>query len=295
MKEGRNYCWTFECTKFLFCCRDRMPRLFDFGRPGFQEAKFLALMNLIATTFFWGLSLYDASDSASSTIISSACESALDLGSTVVFLWRFASLDALMDTPFNRVIEERCSCFFAFILFCIGCIITGFGAAELLVDAQPSESELRVEVTIAFPSAIIYLIIGMMQLHMGWALRLRSFALDALISIFGAISSLLAVLSVIINLAAEQPSLARLPVYTEDGEMHHMILKSQYYRYWWMEDAFAVLVGIIMIYIAIFSLVIQGREGVAFWTWSFWASPLPPREGVINLSSAKSESTPLKS
>lgn len=300
--EGQPSCYWVELFKFLFCCRRTNPPGYDFGRPTFREAKCLAWTNLVATLIFWIVSIVDSSsqEETSATIISVILESALDLASTVVFLIRFLRDDALDETPRNHVIEARCSAFFAAVLFSIGVILTGFATADWIRGEMPTHEELTIEVSIAFPSAIVYLIIGMLQLQMGWVLRLRSFTLDSLISIFGATSSLLAILAVIINLSTEEVDVqfdwqacvpnCRIYVHVHDQDEDDLLI----FKYWWLEDLFAIIVGIAMMITSCYALLLDARQGSKFWTTPFWLDPLPADPLADPLVKGAIESTPLK-
>jgi len=294
--EGQPSNYWVELFKFGFCCTKVMPPGYDFGRPTFREARCLAWTNLFWTLFFWIVSIVDAcrEAKASATIISVALESALDLASSVVFVIRFMRNDALDETPRNHVIEARCSTFFASVLFSIGVILASFAAADWAGGEMPTHSELTIELTIAYPSAIVYLVIGMLQLQIGWVLRLKSFTLDALISIFGATSSLLAILAIIINLTMEEitidwdrPCGVLCRYALQDADEDDLLT----FKNWWLEDMFAIIVGVTMMFASGFYLVLDARRGSQYWTKAFWLEPLPNDP----LPKGPVESTPLKS
>ena len=200
------------------CCLGRMRPL-NFARPGRYEACVVTQASLYAAVLFWLVSLWSIVSNLAGTmsIIEVAFEALLDFISTAVVLYRLSETDALHHTPYNQVLEQRTSIVLGMTMVVLGASLIA-GAARSLSEGQVGDSNgssvLSMEAILGLPSALIYLVIGMMQLQMSWILDLRSLKQDAIISILGAIISvgaLAAALANIILCARTEPLAPLLP------------------------------------------------------------------------------------
>jgi len=156
----------------------------------------------VAASVFWIISIIDATQDRASTILATCLESAFDFFSTALVIWRFSERNALELTPQNELSESRTSVLLSVAMIAIGGMLVGFSAFSLVTSDEKmiDRHKLGEEVALSFPSAIVYLIIGMLQVNMGMVMRVRSLRQDGVISITGAIVSLGALLAALINL-----------------------------------------------------------------------------------------------
>ena len=170
--------------------------------------------------------MYDAISFAieqnqSVSVIENAVESFLDFASTCVVLYRLSSLDALLPTARNEVIENRTSVILGLTMVSLATVFVVFGIFSLIRRSAVGPDVISLEVALATPSAVLYLVIGMLQLQMSWTLGLRSLKQDAIISILGslvAMGTLISALATMTMCAAALPRRARDHAYT--SHMH---------------------------------------------------------------------------
>jgi len=179
-------------------CLDRRP---DFGRPTRYEACLITQASLFVAFIFWTIGLYSAcAGHGTSSVIENCLESFLDLASTAVVLFRLGSTDALAKTARNAVLEARVSVILGFTMILLGSLFISFATVSLADHDKSTADDVTVEAALAVPSAILYLVVGMLQLNMAWVLNLRSLMQDATISILGAVVAVGTLISALINL-----------------------------------------------------------------------------------------------
>ena len=177
----------------------------DMSSPKRREAIVLTYASLLACVVFWILDAFKATKSTTSGIISSLLESLFDVFSTLLVCWRLRRADCFEETPENIIAEARTSVLLSACMVGIAFVLLGFTSFSVF-EAHKNEknainhSQLGDEVSLSFPSAIIYLVIGMLQAGMGCSMRVRSLLQDGLISIMAAFVSLGALLAALINL-----------------------------------------------------------------------------------------------
>jgi uncharacterized membrane protein len=260
--------------------RTRSCRSLDFGRPTQYEAFFISVTSLVVSFVFYVVVLLLSIIKGSSTpsIIAVGLESFLDVVSTIFVVYRLAKPDALTHTGPNETLESRASVLMAMTMVLLGLILIAFALTELVRGVMHGPpTELVVEVLLALPSTVLYLVIGLMQLQMAWILRLRSLQQDAVISILGSVVSLGTLLSAIINL---------LKRVEDEDSLHHM---APAYRYWWLDEVFAIMSAVVMLLLGIKELRAEARAGSKWWQCEFWCALLSPTaDASIPLSVAKS-------
>ena len=189
----------------------------DFGRPGRFELLVISWMSLVVSMFFWAVESYVAardciaSGEISTGIIQNTSESLLDFVSTVVVLWRLWPEDSLDPTPRNHMIEARAGVMIEFCMIALAGIFIGFACYNLGTFEVENDSQVLEEGVLSAPSALLYLLVGMMQLQASWAMRMRSMRQDAIISIMGCFVAMGSFVSSLANLsecAAERPQRA---------------------------------------------------------------------------------------
>jgi len=178
-----------------------MNRRPDFGRPTRYEACIITQASLVVAFIFWAIGLYSAcAGHGTASVIENCLESALDLASTAVVLWRLQAHDSLAHTARNAVLEARVSVFLGFTMIVLGALFISFASIALADHDKSTADDVTVEAALAVPSAILYLVVGMLQLNMAWVLNLRSLMQDATISILGAVVAVGTLISALINL-----------------------------------------------------------------------------------------------
>jgi hypothetical protein len=279
----------------------------DFGRPARLEAIVVTQMSLYVAFLFWGVELYVVWNDATPSIIENFLESALDFASTAVVLYRLSAHDALVETPRNTVLEARTSATLAFAMFGLGAIFIANAAHGLAVHLKDDEYEVASEVFLSAPSAILYIVVGMMQLQMSWTLRLRSLKQDAIISLLGAIVAVGTLVAALVNMTiwVEQEPVAPIGdnldaiKNIEHGGAQDVLNKTlqddieyaaHHWRFWYLEDVITICTALILVCFGLYFLVEDARAGHRWWTPSFWCDPLPPP----GPAKAPVESTPLK-
>ena len=282
------------------CCLGRL-QLFNFARPGRYEACAVTQASLYAAAAFWIISLYSVINGENSiSIIEVGLEALLDFASTAVVLYRLAARDALRYTPRNEALEKRVSVALGMTMIVLGTVLISAAVRSLSSHGHHmSPSELSLDALLALPSALIYLVIGMMQLQMAWILDLRSLKQDAIISILGAVISVGALVAALSNMIiwlnmdyVTNENGTSVPVAV--GDVHNVWLPhnawgdwarmqynrarvSERYHLWWLEDFLTIVSAAGLLLYGLFFLVEDTRDGCCWWTSAFWAAPLPPR------------------
>ena len=285
------------------CCIDRAHQ-FNFARPGRYEACAVTQASLYAAAAFWIVSLCSAlsSGNISIAVVEVFLEAVLDFASTAVVLYRLSASDALRATPRNEIIEKRVSVLLGLTMVALGALLVIFSVFALASTTHvetPGETSLIA--VLALPSALIYIVIGMMQLQMAWILELRSLKQDAIISILGAIVSVGALTSALCNLIlwvnsydsaawadgySSQDGAAPFGVivinstdvnatHRANNAIQHMA--QIHNQLWWMEDAFTIITAACLILAGVFFLAEDTLGGNYWWTATFWLAPLPPK------------------
>jgi len=277
---------------------------FDILHPTRKEAIYVTYLSLLACTFFWFLGIIDAVHAHTSAIVATVLESAFDVFSTIAVIMRFSGPDALADTPQNQLSEDRTSVAISASMIGIALVLIFFSTANLFRDNVNSvnRSNLGQAVGLSFPSAVVYLIIGMLQIHLGLVMRVRSLRQDGVISILAAVVSLGALLAALINLMTceyeeyvDLPSGDNMSTWRRHGipvlravrmEMERVeensagetvfLKHSLRYPYYWCEDVITISLAVAILLLGIYSLWSDALRGVRWFTASFWCiDPLP--------------------
>ena len=176
-------------------------------------------------------------------------------------------------------------------------------ATVTLYRQQPSgPADLSYEAILAMPSAIIYLMVGMLQLQLAWVLQVRSLKQDAIISILGALVAMGTLIAALCNMIAwinddevdlflrEDEQLVNTSE-TEDisnGYIHAPALLNatirarvrqmdNYWRFWWLDAVFTIGTATILAAAGMWFLAENAMEGDRWWEPAFWLTPLPPK------------------
>ena len=148
--------------------------------------------------------------------------------------------------------------------------------------AADGAAELSIEVMLSVPSALLYLVIGMMQLQCSQILRLRSLRQDAIISILGALVSIGTLLSAVTNLSVHSMDESRMQLdagRTYRGTAIKWTLDHPF-RFWWLDEVFTILTALILGAYGAQQLIQDMRSGVRWWERRFWFEPLPREDEV---------------
>lgn len=303
--------------------------------PTRREALLLTYVSLLASAFFWILSFADAFSDRTSTMFGETLESFFDLLSTALVLWRLRKVNGLEESPTNMRSEQRTSAGLSLCMLGIATVLISFAAYSFWQNNTKAVNrhKLGLEVTLAFPSAVVYLIIGMCQWALGMVMRLRSLRQDGVISIMAALVSLGALLGALINLiTCKYMEYIDLPhengTITTTGRTgndevvgtphpgtalydevrHHaarlvgtaddtkIFLHHQVtYPYYWCEDLITVLLATVILIFGLTGLVTDASEGVRWWSLSFWSDVIPEDESddAPKKGMGSNEATPL--
>ena len=264
----------------------------DFGRPGQREACLITVASLVVAVFFWLLGLAEAVEEASSTIIATALESFVDVVSTAAVLWRLQKRNAFEPTAENDQLEARTSVVVSLCMMVLAGILIAFAIVHLVLQLGPSRLSISFEVMLSFPSAVLYLVLGMMQLQMGWTMRVRSLTQDGLMSILGAATSLGTLLGALVNLMTceykeavsfqsnqssdqwkwERHGYVWTPVRTGGG-LVPVLRESVRYPDYWIEDAITIVLASCIFLFGAVEVARDTRAGVRWYTVAFWCEP----------------------
>lgn len=288
----------------------------DLSSPTRREAIVLTYISLLACSVFWILGIFEATKVTTSAMIASVAESMFDVFSTLLVCWRLRKMDALEETPANMLAEGRTSVALSICMIGIALVLLGFSAYEVYKNDKHAvdRSKLGDEVALSFPSAIIYLIIGMLQVQLGCTMRVRSLRQDGLISIMAAFVSLGALLAALINLmTCEYQEYLELPdefvsgeeVLTpgsnvtlpsaksgiplfrairehakwlredENGDIRFYLHHRIRYPYYWCEDLITTVLALTILTMGLQALSADARAGLKWWTCSFWCASAP--------------------
>ena len=258
-----------QCLSCSHCrCRHitSLRLTLDFSRPSHHEVVFLTIISLMVSCYFLSQAIMDSIFRESSiAIISDAVGSAIDVGSTIVIFVRFMSPYSLAASARNAAIEARISVMLLLLMVLLGLGEVWFAMAHVASQATPTHTAIGLEVSISFPSAVLYLLIGMLQLHVGWSLRQESLVADGLISLFGALTALAGLLDALVNLLTAVPlTITKPPYYTTS------------YPYYWLADAFGIIIGMMLVFAGWRGLRHRLRGGAAWLEAKFWCQELPP-------------------
>lgn len=270
-------------------------RPMDFGRPGIYEVFILVLASLLVSFVFWSAALYGAYIGYGTPSVVAVCmESALDCVSTILVLYRFASPDALASTPRNVALERRTSAWLALSSVALAVLLSGFAIYELIKFAADGAAELSIEVMLSVPSALLYLVIGMMQLQCSQILRLRSLRQDAIISILGSLVSIGTLLAAVTNLSVHSMDESRMQLdagRTYRGTAIKWTLDHPF-RFWWLDEVFTLLTALILGAYGAQQLIQDMRHGVRWWEKKFWFDPLPGEDEQWGSSTDSGRASP---
>ena len=276
-------------------CRCFLPcRPINMAYPGEHECFVVVASAFVVSIAFWVVSLVDTyrTNMQNSAMIAMTLESTVDIISTLILLARFWNPGSLNTTPLNSLNEVRASVAVSICLIVLATILMVEACIRLLFTrGHPSKESITFEVVLSFPSAILYLVLGMLQLSLGWRLRTRSLKQDGLTTILGATVSLGALMGALVNLLT--------CTYTSelDAQEHHgesltagpeasegqtalqpsaVILSGHrpklHYPYFWVEDAITLTLAIVILIYSISEVVADTLDG----TPSLVERPVPP-------------------
>lgn len=286
-------------------CLLRYPR---FDEPGRYEACFITVVSLIVALSLWAVELYMAIRFRGATAIVENClESALDVFSTAIVLYRLFGADALHHNARNSILEARISTFLCFVMIVLAGVFIGFAAKTFYDHEFESNQEVLTEVWITMPSVVAYLIVGVVQLQLSWTLKLTSLKQDAMISIFGALAAFGTLVSGLVSIshwqtaeltateAEEEKRQIRDVVNSTGGDADSLI--EYKWSSWWLDPLMTLCVGLLLMTYGLWLLYLDSKE-FAWWKQAFWFDPLPPRPapplGKADVSvKGKRESSPL--
>jgi len=279
----------------------------NFGQPTRYEACIVTQASLYCAFIFWAIAFYSAaSGNASASIFENCLESFLDFASTAVVLFRLGARDALDDNDRNAVVEARVSILLAFTMILLGCVFIGFATVELSIHSYATADEVTIEAALSVPSAILYLVVGMLQLNMAWVLNLRSLMQDATISILGAVVAIGTLISALVNLilwvddpngydsamqnyetdpmglaTAERSLINATDEEIINGTRAYAEARMEYhFHFWWLEDLITIITATFLLFFGVYFLIEDTLDGSCWWTSRFWCAPLPPRPPI---------------
>ena len=182
---------------------------FNFAQPGRKEAYWITALSLGIAAIFWMICLYSASTGHGTlSIIENGLESLLDFGSTAIVLYRLSEPDALRHSVRNEIMEARVSVLLGFVMTILGLALCVLSALSLVYADHIGPGDISIEAALSVPASLMYIVVGMLQLQIAWALDLRSLKQDAIISLLGALiamGSLAAALTNLIQCALPLP------------------------------------------------------------------------------------------
>ena len=143
---------------------------FNFGKPTQREAWAVTVLALILSTIFWCVALYDTIVDFSPLIIATLLETLIDCASSVLVLLRVSGNDALVSTVGNHMLEARADVAVSLSMMCSALIFSGFAIQALSAGSPTEATEITLEVVLSFPSAVLYLIMGVAQMFIGVSL-----------------------------------------------------------------------------------------------------------------------------
>ncbi len=249
----------------------------DLRRPTNRDAYRITLASCIVSVGFWATSFAMALAAAdgSPALLSTVVESFIDAASSIFLLWRFSlgTPSTPQEERRDAFREHRATVALSISLIVLGAYVLIESAIEITVGEIPKFNKLGIESALSVPAGVVYLIVGMLQLTIGWSLDSSALAVDGWLSVFGSLISF----------------------GTLTGALLDVFLSSRTNADPWI----SVVVAIIMGGSGVRFLYPHVAHGQKWWLCECWSLPAdwvpPPRSGRVAAPPAASEVTPLKS
>ena len=192
-------------------------------RPGRREAYWVTFASVIVAAFFWMICLLGAINGHGTVaIVENGLESLLDFGSTLIVLYRLSAPDALLPTPRNEIIESRVSVGLGITMTLLGLLLITMSLISVSYIDLAGPGDVSLEAAMSVPAALLYIVIGMIQLQIGWLLDIRSLKQDAIISLLGSVVAMGSLAAALVNLilCAKRSSHTRTPAHVPEASVH---------------------------------------------------------------------------
>ena len=156
-------------------------------------------------------------------------------------LWRFWGGGSVVPEAILELREKRASVGIA-IAFVVLALVVGSVAIEHLTE-ESELSSIGALLALASPSVVIFFILGVLKLHIGYATDSPSMRKDAACSLCGATLSL----GVCVGAGVHRNS-----------------------RLWWIDATVAVVVSAGLLLYGLYTLAKNAQQGNRWWSASFW-------------------------
>lgn len=267
-------------------------RLLNLAAPTQYEAFWITMLSLAASITFWVASFEAIRSSTSASTAGTMLESLFDVISTFAVLYRFYQPDALASSAANARKESCAAVALALTLVALGVIMSAFALAAIADGGALTESraQVEVEVMLTLPATIVYVVIGLLQLQMGWTFRSKSMQMDGMVSIFGSALAFGGLFATQVEIFESKKS-------TFFGRS----LKKAV----WLDPALTILTACVMCAYGVHELRAEvASTGAAWWRLDFWSgggaapSQQPGADseggGAAKGGASPTESTPLR-
>jgi len=169
---------------------------FSLKQPSSYEAHVLCWVSLVLTLVATAIGIAVSVISKSSATLGFALENAVDTFSSVLVLWRFWGGGGGTPESVLEQREKRASVGIAVAFIILSCTVGGIAVNHL--TQENGLHELGILVRLAAPSFAIFLVLGVLKMHVGIKMQSSSLKKDAVCSLCGAGLALGVLLSAII-------------------------------------------------------------------------------------------------
>ena len=161
---------------------------FSLSYPGPNEAYLISWVSLALTGAAFVIGLVVATSSNSSATLGFALENAVDGISSALVLWRFWGGGHSIPVAELELREKRASVGIALAFVVLAFTVGGTASAHISEHSVPSN--VAALLGVSAPSVVVFAVLGVIKLHLGYATRSPSLKKDAACSLCGALLSL---------------------------------------------------------------------------------------------------------
>lgn len=223
------------------------PKAFSLRSPGVREAYVVSWVSMVCTVLAFLVGLIVALSTASASTLGFALENAVDSFSSALVLWRFWGGGESVPEAVLATREKRASVGIAIAFIVLAVVVGSVAISHLSHEEAPSD--VGALIGLSTPSMIVFLVLGVIKLHIGQETRSPSMRKDGLCSLCGALLSL----GVLIGAGVVS------------GDKNG----------WWIDAAVAVVVSAGLLLYGVYTLWKNARQGNEWWTAAFWCVAPP--------------------
>ena len=157
---------------------------FSLSKPGANEAYLISWVSLALTAAAFVIGLAVATSSNSSATLGFALENAVDGISSALVLWRFWGGGHSIPVAELELREKRASVGIAIAFVVLAVTVSGTASAHIAEHSVPGN--VAALLGVSAPSVVVFAVLGVVKLHLGFATHSPSLKKDAACSLCGA-------------------------------------------------------------------------------------------------------------